>query len=106
MLPQLKAGAVVTIQLGSAFIAKIQECFQQHCAEHQAELLALKERNGDYDSKPLTAWENQALMYSSLLQEIMVTAEKDGSVEYVSLESMMNKIMPTPSGQAADSDQH
>ncbi len=93
MLPQLKPGVLVSIQLGSAFIAKIQECFQLHVNGHEDDLQKLKNRNGDYDKEPLTAWENQSLMYSTLLQEIMVTAERDGSVEYVTMESMMGNIV-------------
>lgn len=106
MLPQLKANTIVTVQLGSAFIAKIQECFQIHIADHQEDLQKLQERNGDYDSTPLTPWENQALMYSSLLQEIMKTAEKAGFIEYVSMESLLKDIAPNPNDQMGDSDQH
>lgn len=96
MLPQLKAGALVNIQLGSAFIGKIQECFQQHIAgdEGQKQMQALRDRNGNYEGEPLTTWENQTLMYSSLLQEIMKTAEKNGLIEYVSMESMMASVTP------------
>lgn len=94
MLPQLKAGSVVDIKLGSGFIGKIQECFQQHCTGHEQEMQSLKDRNGNYDEKPLTPWENQAIMYSSLLQEVMTVAEKNGMIEYVSMESLMEDITP------------
>lgn len=109
MLPQLKAGSIINIQLGSAFIAKIQECFHQHCTGHQEDMDKVKARNGDYETVPLSPWENQAVLYSSLLQAIMKQAEKDGVIEYVSLEEAMKGMMPamsTPSGPKEDSDQH
>lgn len=105
MLPHLKPGAIITLQFGSAFIAKIQECFQQHCAGHEEDMKALHDRKGDYDSKPLTPWENQAIMYSSLMQAIMKTAEAEGLVEYISMEETLKSVMPkmpTPNGQKED----
>ena len=107
MLPQLIGGSVVMLPIGSAFVSKIQECFQQHMADHPEELKALTARQGKYDDTPLTPWENQAVMYSTLLQGIMKQAEKDGQIEYVPLDSVIKASMPktTPSDQKEDSDQ-
>jgi hypothetical protein len=99
MLPQLKPGALVTIQLGSAFINKIQECFQLHVMNNMEDLNKLKAKEGKYDAEPLTPWETIAIMYSTLLQEIMKTAEADGLIEYVSVESMLNEITPQKTHQ-------
>ena len=107
MLPQLKAGSVVNLPIGSAFVGKIQECFQQHVTGHEAELKKLTEKKGNYDGEPLTAWENMAVMFSTLLQGIMNQAEKDGQIEYVSMEEVIKMSMPaTPNGPEASSDQH
>ena len=76
-------------------------------ADHPEELKALTARQGKYDDTPLTPWENQAVMYSTLLQGIMKQAEKDGQIEYVPLDSVIKASMPkaTPSDQKEDSDQ-
>lgn len=94
MVPQLKAGSIVTLRVGSAFIGKIQECFQLHVHGHEEEMKTLKTKEGNYNGEPLSVWENTAVMFSTLLQEIMKTAEKDGLVEFIPLDDLIRASAP------------
>lgn len=99
MIPQLKAGAMVNVKMGGVFIDKIRKCFEHHMVGHEKELEVLKTKIPDQYATGLSPWEETAVMYSTLMQEVMRLAQEQGQIEEVSLKDTILR-----SSQAGGSD--
>lgn len=95
MIPQLIPGAQVTVIMGGGFIDKIQKCFEYHVKDHEAELEGLRKRTPeDYKNNNFTPWEETAVFFSTLMQEVMLKAKEQGQIEEVPMKDFILQRIP------------
>jgi len=82
-IPYLKADALVDVTIGAGFVERVQKTLLYLMEGHEEDLKTLDAKKEHGASTQLTPWENAVITQTMLLQDIMINAEKNGSIEYV-----------------------
>lgn len=89
-VPYLKQNALITVEIGTAFVGQLQAALVYLADGHEEDLRELEQKM--QNKSELNNWDQAIVCTTNLMQEIMRIAEKTEQIEYKPVESLIPGI--------------